>query len=256
VNKKDLEKNAKISTVLINGGLSHLGRCLISKFLESNSNILFTARDQEKIDFYEKDFKQSGNLKGLKVSSYSYSDYRKLIGSMNTLGIFPNTIINCVGLSRGYNGELFDLRKSFEVNLASAVELVEAFQEEPDSNPYLRMILIGSIASRNGQADLNYSITKAALDAYIKFKARELAKQNSKINLIGVSLGPINFIGKGMNKFSLADPGGFISYLEANRIYLKRAADPAEIAEILNFLTFSAPNYMSGSILELFGGGG
>jgi NAD(P)-dependent dehydrogenase (short-subunit alcohol dehydrogenase family) len=105
------------------------------------------------------------------------------------------------------------------------------------------IINIGSMAGRIGLAGgAAYGATKAALGSLAQAWAAEYSSSGVRVNT--VAAGPI---------YTRPEARDLFDRLGATTA-LKRAADPAEIAEVVAFLASPAASYVTGAIIAADGG--
>lgn len=143
------------------------------------------------------------------------------------------------------------LRKTFDVNVIGAflcAQQAVRHMATDHGGKGGRIINVSSIASRTGSPNdwVDYAASKAAMDAMTLGLARETARQG--IRVTGVA------------------PGGVATDLHANagapeRVErfsqitpVGRAAQPAEIADVVVWAMLDAPDYLTSTTIEVAGG--
>ncbi|WP_222937652.1 SDR family NAD(P)-dependent oxidoreductase [Spartinivicinus ruber] len=108
-----------------------------------------------------------------------------------------------------------------------------------------RIVIVGSSASWVGSRDIGYGIAKAGLNGLVISLSKSFAVQG--ITVLGVN------------------PGIFDSLMSRNvsverqqcaiqSTHIKRAGQVEEIAKVVSYAAFEAPDYMTGAILPVNGG--
>jgi 3-oxoacyl-[acyl-carrier protein] reductase len=117
-----------------------------------------------------------------------------------------------------------------------------------------RIIYIGTLAINHKSASAPYVAAKAALMAYMKVMAKELAKVNDNFIACAVSPGAINVKGKFLNNLADNEPEKLTEFLEKNSVAAGRLGEPEEVAEVVSFLCDPETTYLNGCNIEIDGG--
>ena len=107
-----------------------------------------------------------------------------------------------------------------------------------------RIINVSSIASLTGNAgQVNYSAAKGALNSATKSLAREVASRGITVNAVapGIIETPMS-----ENAFDAEDI--------ARMVPMKRAGNPAEVADLIGFLASPRAAYITGQVISINGG--
>ena len=112
--------------------------------------------------------------------------------------------------------------------------------------------MISSVASdKITKAPITYSVAKSALNFYAKIKAKELAKDNIKINII--SPGNILMDNNNWSKKIKKNPQMIKKYIKHN-VPLNKFCDPQQIAEMCDYLLGRSGDNITGSKFVIDGG--
>jgi NAD(P)-dependent dehydrogenase (short-subunit alcohol dehydrogenase family) len=131
----------------------------------------------------------------------------------------------------------------FAANVRAAFVLVAAFAPGMVARGTGSIINISSMAGRLGLAGgAAYGATKAALASFTQAWAAEYSPRGVRVN--AVAPGPI---------YTRPEARELFDSLGATTA-MKRAADPAEIAEVVAFLASPRASYMTGAIVAADGG--
>lgn len=139
------------------------------------------------------------------------------------------------------------IKNVFEVNFFGPIDCIQAVLPGMIKQRYGRIVNISSAAvkhRRKGQA--NYIASKAALNAFTRSLALEVAKVGITVNAVAPGL-----VETGMTQ-------DFISQFQGDvfkTIPMGRAATPQEIASCVTFLCSERSSYVSGEVLTVDGGG-
>jgi len=161
-------------------------------------------------------------------------------------------VISCIGLfgAKTFNGDAsFDensLYESVQVNLLGVSHFtVNALSLCQEKNIPARIIIVGSAAAQVGSQDVGYGIAKAGLNGLVISISKSLSSK--KVVVIGVNAGIFE------SKMSLS-----VSKTRqdqaVNSTHIKRKGALNEIRDFVAYTASSAPDYLSGSILNINGG--
>jgi 3-oxoacyl-[acyl-carrier protein] reductase len=106
-----------------------------------------------------------------------------------------------------------------------------------------RIINVSSIAAVVGnRGQVNYAAAKAGLHGASKSLSLELASRGITVNVVA----------PGIIQGSMSE-GAFDAKLIAEMVPMKRAGQPAEVAELVGFLASDAAAYISGQVISING---
>lgn len=176
--------------MIITGSSGILGKYLAQKFKKKNNIISITRRKNSNI----------GNL-NLSCNLENDSEVKMVFKKIRKKYKKIDVLILCAGKSKkNYlkNENLSSWKDSFNDNFFSATNIIENYLIKYDYSK-TKIIVISSIVGKKiiEGAPITYSVAKNALNFYIKFKSKELAKYNICMNLIS----PGNLLMKGNNWF-------------------------------------------------------
>lgn len=141
-----------------------------------------------------------------------------------------------------------EFEKQFQVNVASSLQLIEAFLPAMKEKQWGRVVVIGSVNHFRPAARLPiYSATKSALDSLI----RNMAVSHSHYGITFNTLSP-GVIATDRNAAALADPEKVKMLL--NGIPAKRFGESSDCAGAALLLCSEAGSYITGANLPVTGG--
>jgi len=161
-------------------------------------------------------------------------------------------VVNNVGLARfGRIGSinLDDLFDTYDMNVRTAVQIVQAVLPGMLAAGYGRIVNVSSLTTLGVEERTPYAASKAALEACTRIWANELAQTGITVN--AVAPGPIE-----TEMFRERSPQG--SDREARlltKIPLNRVGAPREIAHAITALLDADAGYITGQIVRVDGGG-
>ena len=142
-------------------------------------------------------------------------------------------------------------QKVFLNNFYSAVNVIEAAKNELSKSGG-SIVCISSIAGMESTgAPVTYSVSKSALNAYVKNISKPLAKLGIRIN--AVIPGNIIFEGSVWTKKLSENPQDVEKMLK-NEVAMQRFGKPQEIANFVAFLCSEKSSFATGSLFVVDGG--
>lgn len=129
-----------------------------------------------------------------------------------------------------------------DINLLGLMHLTRAALAKMSAQGVGRMVLVSSVAARMGglAASPHYVAAKGGTHAFVKWLARRAADS-------GVT---VNSVAPGATETGMTQGQAF----DANRIPLRRMAQPREIALPIAFLCSDGASYICGATLDVNGG--
>ena len=231
-------------TVLITGASKNLGNYLTRFYLEKDFKVIgVTKKSKSKInkDTYLCDL--SDAKKTEKVFKKIKKKYKKI-----------DLIISCAGISKKTytkNETIKDWQFAFNNNFFCFTNLLDSYLKVYKKKS-TKIIVISSIASNKiTSAPITYSVAKSALNFYAQMKAKDLAKNDIKINI----LLPGNILMKNNNwsKKLKKNQNEVKKYIKTN-VPLNKFCKPKQIAEMCDYLLSDSGDYITGSKFIIDGG--
>ena len=241
--------NLSGKTAVITGGNSGIGYATAKKFKANGANVIITGRSAERVRAAANEL----GVKGIVADVTNLSALDDLVGQVrNEFGqldiLFVNAGIFAPAPVGQNTEEMFDTQMG--TNFKGAVFTIEKFL--PVLKDGASIINLSSINAYTGMPNTAiYAASKAALNAYTRTAATELAPRNIRVN--SVNPGPIAtpIFGKtGMPEAQLND---FATAMQ-NRIPLKRFGQPDDIANLVAFLASDDASFITGSEYNIDGG--
>jgi 3-oxoacyl-[acyl-carrier protein] reductase len=231
-------------TILISGASKNLGNYLTQYYQKKNFNVIGVSRTTKSLinkNFYLCD------LSNAKKTNFFFKKLKK-----NKIKI--DYIISCAGVSKKtYHKQesANDWKLAFENNFFSFTNLLDSYLKFYKKKA-AKIIVISSIASNKiTKAPTTYSVAKCALNFYAQIKAKQLAKNNIKINIIlpGNILMANNNWGKKLKK----NKSQTKKYIKAN-VPLNNFCNPGQIAHMTDYLFSESGDGITGSKFIIDGG--
>lgn len=221
-------------SIFISGAQGGVARAIIAKLEPSLYSCLVLHVRKEDTAFSEW-ISQIASRKGINVITLvanfeDFNDTTKLVQDLGKLKLKYAAVVLTAGYASGALFEMTsprELRKSFEVNYFSAIQLIQFFTKSLRATGG-RIAYISSVAAYDPFAGYTaYGSSKRAFDFSMEILRHELAQ--TQVHILGLVCGPIN-----TKMLHLMDPKTLEQLLEKSPN--KRASEPEEVADrILEF---------------------
>lgn len=236
-------------TAVVTGGNSGIGYAAAKKFKANGANVIITGRSAERVEAAASEL----GVKGIVADVANLSALDDLaIQVKNEFGRLDILFVNAGIFAPAPVGQITEeiLDAQMGINFKGAVFTIEKLL--PILNDGASIINLSSINAYTGMPNTAvYAASKAALNAYTRTAATELAPRKIRIN--SVNPGPVAtpIFGKtGMLEEQLND---FAAAMQ-NRIPLKRFGQPEDIANLVAFLASDDASFITGSEYNIDGG--
>jgi 3-oxoacyl-[acyl-carrier protein] reductase len=251
----DLSLNGKVA--IITGGSRGLGRQCALALGREGCAVAICGRDGEQVQ------KTAAELEGMGIKvSGSQADVtnpddaaRFLQETTDALGA-PDILVNNVGGRRGSllfaETTIEQFVEGLEVNLLSAVRLTKLALPHMQAQGWGRVINIASIYGREHGGSVDYMTGKAALIAFSKHLALNLAPENVLVNC--VAPGSIDFPGSTWDRFQQNNPPEVVDEFIARNLPAGKFGWPEPIGETVAFLASDRADLITGTCLNVDGG--
>ncbi|NQZ50893.1 MAG: SDR family oxidoreductase [Moritella sp.] len=241
--------NLSGKTAVITGGNSGIGYATAQKFKAEGANVIITGRSAERVQAAASELGVKGIVADVTNLSALDDLVRQVKNEFTKLDIlFVNAGIFAPAAVGQTTEEMFDAQ--IGINFKGAVFTIEKFLSI--LNDGASIINLSSINAYTGMPNTAiYAASKAALNAYTRTAATELAPRKIRVN--AVNPGPVEtpiFAKTGMPEDQLNDFATAI----LNRIPLKRFGQPADIANLVAFLASDDASFITGSEYNIDGG--
>lgn len=171
--------------------------------------------------------------------SYTIENYGKLDGLVHCAGISSRKPLNVLSKD-GFS-------KVMDVNFYSFVELVKLCAKKKHINEGASIVVMSSISSIRGyKAKTEYCVSKAAVDAFVRCMALELADRRIRINSVMAAAVQTPMAQKAREINVSLGAAEFTSPLGTS--------EPYEIANTIAFLLSDATKTITGTSLRIDGG--
>jgi NAD(P)-dependent dehydrogenase (short-subunit alcohol dehydrogenase family) len=217
----------KGKTVLLTGGSRGIGRAIAEKVAKEGARVLAPSR-----------------------SELDLADDASITRYFETLELPVDVLVNDAGVSEpGLLAEVAEeaFMHTLHVNLVSPVRLAREVAPGMIARGYGRIVNISSmwaVVARDGR--VTYAASKAGLVGATRALAVELGPQGILVNAVAP--------GYVATQMTLANNSSDVLAEIAQRIPLRRLAEPAEVAELVAFLGSEYNSYITGQVIICDGG--
>ena len=238
----------KGKTALITGANGGIGKSIVNLFLKNNANVICLVRKSDKhfnqyvnklskkIKIIESDLTDEINLK-TQVEKI-FSNKKKLDILVNNAGKAYGSIIEMTSQK--------NLKEIFDINFFSQIKLTQLVLKYLKNSKTSSIVNIGSISAKIAdRGTLAYGCSKVAMMHATKIMANEFS--NYKIRVNGICPNATNT--KMLKKMDSKSRDALIS-----RSFMKKACEPAEIANLILYLSSKNSEYINGQIIFMDGG--
>lgn len=232
-------------TILITGASAGIGRGIAVACAGMGARVILTARNTERLQETLSQLEGEGHTY-IAADLTNEAERRALVEQLPIL----DGVVQCAGVGNRVPCKMLvqeDLDRVMKPNAEAPMLLQSLLLSEKKLKKQASVVFIASAAATmpvTGNAV--YSASKAALVAYAKCLAQELAPRQIRVNCISPT----------MVWTDLALVGATVEQLqEAQLSYpLKRYGQPEDIANLAIYLLSDASTWMTGSNIEITGG--
>lgn len=236
--------------VLITGSSNGIGKSSIIKFASKGYNVVINYLSHEKEAIaLKKMVEERYNVKALAIKAdiSNEEEVKKMVSVIIEKFRKIDTLVNNAGIV--YDRDFEDIKisefeRTLKVNVIGAFIVVkEAIKFMPKGSTII------NVSSTNGTKTispecLDYNISKVGLQSLTRDLAYQF-KPDIRVNAVAIGWADTD-----MNKYL---PSEYIEE-ETKKIYLKRFANPDEIANTIYFLASEESSYINGEIINIDGG--
>ena len=233
--------------ILVTGASSGIGKAIAIACAKMGANVIATARNEQRL---AETISQMpvGNHKAIKADLTKQEELSNLVSSLPKL----DGVVQCAGVGSRVpckNISQKDLQYVFLPNVEAPILLQSALLNDKKINKAASIVYVASrAASAPSVGNAAYSASKGAIISYAKCLALELAPRLIRVNCICPGMVWTDLILKdGVDKNQLEQSQ--LSYP------LKRFGQPEDIANLAIYLLSDASSWMTGSCIDISGGG-
>lgn len=231
--------------VFIAGGTGGIGKAIAEAFVAEGANIFIQGRDALKF----------GNLPGIAADLSKTGKAGEVVsaaaGYLKGIDIFVSAIGNGKFEKTGMLSQE-EWNVVMGQNFFSTALLIKEVVPHLAKGLNPNIVVIGSLAGlERMSAPVGYTVSKAALHAYVRAMSDELAEQSIRINI--VHPGNVYFEGSRWEELKGENPEKVNKYITDN-VPLKVFGKPGDVAQAVIFLSSAESGFITGTALEVDGG--
>lgn len=232
-------------TVLITGASSGIGRAISIACAKSGYSVVLNGRNETRLNETLALMPGEGHL----IIQADLTDEAQRSALAEKVPVL-NGVVHCAGIGSRMLCKMLekdDVQHVMEANFNASVLLQAALLQEKKITVGASIVFIASAAATMPSVgNAIYSASKAALIAYAKCLALELAPRKIRVNCISPAMVWTDLALEGATEEQLR---------EAEQAYpLKRYAQPEDIAPMATYLLSDEASWITGSNYELTGG--
>ena len=239
--------NLQGKTLLVTGASSGIGKATAMLASKLGANLVLVARNVERLNETLSELAGDGHS-AISAELTDEEQLKKIVESVPNL----NGAVFCAGKGltlpvQFCDREHFD--EIFNVNFFSTVELMRLLYKKKKITKNASIVLLASMGGTHVFSGGNgiYGASKAALDSFMKFAAKEFAARMVRVNSICPAMVDTPLIHRGtVSEEQLAE--------DAKRYPLKRYGKPEDIANAAVFLLSDASSWITGTSMIVDGG--
>ena len=239
----------KNKTAVVTGGTRGIGFAIVKKYLENGANVAIAGSRQETVEkalaqlteYQEHVMGIWPDLCDPQEVAKAFSSVKERFGSLdilaNNAGISSRTSL--------YDYTLEEFSKIIDINFKAVFVCSQAAARMMKEQGGGVIINTSSMVSANGQpSGCGYPATKFAVDGLTKSLARELAKDQIRVNAVAPGVTNTDMVA--------ALPKEMVDRISAG-IPLGRPGEPEDIANAYLYLASDMASYVTGTVLRVDG---
>ena len=232
-------------TILVTGASSGIGRAIAIACAEAGARVILNGRNRQKLQFSLEALAGEGH-EAVQADLTEAEQRTFLVESLPQL----DGVVHCAGIGNRVLCKMLeeqDVAKVMQANFEAPVLLQAQLLREKKIAKEASIVFVASAAATMPSVgNAIYSASKAAIIAYAKCLAQELANRKIRVNCISPAMVWTDLALVGATEEQLR---------EAEQNYpLKRYAQPEDITGAAIYLLSDAASWTTGSNMELTGG--
>lgn len=243
-------------TAIVTGGSRGLGRHTALALAREGCNVGICARGKETLDGTVQELRSLG-VQAIGVQADvttpegTQQVYDETVGTLGPVDVLVNNVGGSVG--RDFDSADDDAwNHTLQLNLLSSVRLARQCLPGMRERGWGRIIGISSIWGREHGGGMTYMTAKAALIAFSKHLALEVAGTGVTVNT--VAPGSIAFPGGGWDRFQRNNPPDAVDEFIRHNLPMGRFGWPEPVGATVAFLASAHADLITGACLNIDGG--
>ena len=239
--------------VLITGSAGGIGRAIAERFAKEGSYDLILHARQETEEFFQyvNWIREKYNVVVLPIY-FDITDYEMIKKELQKLyqeKVFVDVLVNNAGIAHGgffQMTSVSEMKRVFEINYFSMVYITQLISRMMIRRKQGTIVNLASVAGIDLEVgNCAYGVSKAAVIAFTKTAAKELASQGIRINAVAPGLTDTRMAVQ-MEKHAGEEM--------VNASAMKRLGNTNEIAETVYFLASDKASFITGQTIRVDGG--
>lgn len=241
---------------VVTGASRGIGRAIALALAGAGCDVAVVARGAEALETVAREVEQVGRRAvavacDLTLPGMAEAVVAQAVAAFGRLDVVVNNLGGSAPANKPFmETDPKDWRGVIGLNLYPAIEMSR------HAVPHLReqgggaIVHITSIFGREAGGFAGYNVAKSSMNSLAKAMARELAKDNIRVN--AVAPGSIMFAGGTWERRQQADPDA-IARMVANDLPFGRFGRPEEVADVVTFLCSARASWLSGACIPVDG---
>ena len=241
----------KGKVAVVTGGTRGIGFSTVKTYLDNGAKVVLFGSRQETVDKALKELMEENKdypVKGMHPDLTNEEEIKKVFAEIKEEFGSLDILVNNAGISARdslYDYKLSDFEKIMDLNVVAAFNCSKEAAKIMKEQGGGVILNTSSMVSIYGQsAGSGYPTSKFAINGLTKSLARELGRDNIKVNAVAPGVTKTDMVA--------ALPDEVIKPLIAT-IPLGRVGEPEDIANALLFLASDMASYITGAVLSVDG---
>lgn len=232
--------------VLVTGATSGIGADAVQYISESGYSVVIVGRNEEKLQ-QTRNSLQAKCVAFYNVDLTDIEQIQSMFSKIREDGIVLDGMVHCAGVdttsipTRSIKNE--SISRLMHIHTESFIEMCKLFYKRDISKEGSSIVAISSLAAIMCQRNtLDYSVSKAALNAAVKVISKEFLKRNIRVNAIlpaNVDTPMCDNLKK-LGEITSIQPMGFI--------------EPRQVSYMIEYLLSEKAKYITGGLIPISAG--
>lgn len=233
-------------TILVTGASSGIGKETAIQCSKMGARVIITGRNEERLNETFMQLEGGGHLQVVADLTLS-QDLEKLIDMLPNL----DGCVNNAGIGKTLPVQFYtenEIERLYKTNFVAPVLLTKLLIKKKKINKGFSMVYTSSISHKvNEPGDGLYGCTKASIESFMKFAAKELAVKKIRCNSVNPGMVETPLIHRGsLSEEQLAE--------DLKKYPLHRYGTPLDVALGIIYLLSDASSWITGHTLVIDGG--